>query len=395
MALKMKYDILSVQERANARKRAGHDVINGCAGMLFEEDKKLTVFKEVNDHIRSGFDSYLAYPSVLGSDRYKEGVLSWLFQEDKAMVESRFDIPFSVTLGGTGALYMAFHHFAKEKAVLLLPSLRWPNYDTLAGESHLAFDVHNFLTSEGHLDIESIKKHIEGNLRNYDKVLLSVNDPCENPIGYCMTKREYEDLFDLLRSYDRKVTLLLDIAYFDYAADGFPFLSVLKERPSLGFDLFLAFSASKSFGLYGLRLGALIGLLEKGADHVALLDDFKSIARGTYSCANNGAMGPMADFFNDGEAVRNVKARIKEERERLAEIGAAVSDVLDSLSIAHFPYKGGFYLTFSTDDAVAYCAELEKKDIYFAPIDETHIRIAVSGLNREECEKLRRRLIHG
>ena len=36
----LKYDILSIQERDVAKQHQGHKVINGCAGMLLDEDKK-------------------------------------------------------------------------------------------------------------------------------------------------------------------------------------------------------------------------------------------------------------------------------------------------------------------------------------------------------------------
>lgn len=388
----MKYDILSVQERAVRRKREGHLVINGCAGMLFEDDKTLCVYKPVNDRIQEKFVDYLAYPSVLGSERYRDGVLSWVFQDRKEEILCRHEVPFAVSLGGTGALYLAFRHFAKRKALLLLSDIRWPNYDTLAQEAGIDTSIYSLISKADRLDIASIREKIEEGLEEHPEILLVVNDPCQNPIGYCLDREEYQKLFSLLAGYGRKVTLLLDIAYVDYAKEGFPFFDEYFSHETIPFDIFFAFSASKSFGLYGLRLGALFGLLEKGKDDSDLLEDFKHIARGTYSCANNGAMGPLADFFHDEEAKKAVLDKIHEERDRLYGIGYSMAKVLDELGIRHFPYKGGFYLTFRMENPVAFCQELETKDIYFAPIDDKHVRIAVSGLNNEEIAEFARRM---
>ena len=388
----MKYDILSVQERAMARKKEGHAVINGCAGMLFEDDKSLCVYEDVNKKIEEEFRSYLSYPAVLGNSSYKEGVLSWLFKEDKERIESLFNIPFGVTLGGTGAIFMVFSLFSRKNALLLASDIRWPNYDTIASQAHLPFSTYRLLTKEGRLDVPSIGKAIEEGFKTHEEVLLLVNDPCQNPLGYCMDKEEYKELFDLLSQYPGKASLLMDIAYVDYAPEGFLFKKELLSRKAIPFDIYVAFSASKSFGLYGLRLGALFGLMEKKKDVTLLLEEMKRIARGTYSCANNGAMGPLSSFFQDEKAKKAVLEKIMMESTRLQKIGTRMAKVLDDLHIEHFPYKGGFYLTFTVQDPIAFCKELERRDIFFAPIDDSHVRIAVSGLNLDEIEEFERRM---
>ena len=388
----MKYDILSVQERADNRRREGHFVINGCAGMLFEDNKSLCIYEGVNRHIERKFRSYLSYPSVLGSSEYKDGVLNWLFQDKKEKILSCFDTPFAVTLGGTGALYMAFSHFSRKRGLLLLPDIRWPNYDTIADQCRLPLKIHRLLTEEGRLNVASIKEAIDASLVDHDEILLVVNDPCQNPIGYCLDETEYDELFDLLSEYPGKVTLLMDVAYVDYCPEGFLFLKELLKRKAVPFDIYICFSASKSFGLYGMRLGALFGLLSKEKDNSSIREEMKRIARGTYSCANNGAMGPVSEFFHDEKAMEEVREKIHSESRRLYTIGNKVSAVLDDLNIRHFPYKGGFYLTFETENPIAFCQNLESKDIYFAPIDSHHVRIAVSGLNMEEIEEFERRM---
>lgn len=387
----MKYDILSIQERANRRKKEGHEVINGCAGMLFEEDKTLCTFESVNETLRQRMDDYLAYPAVLGSDEFKDGVLSWLFEQQKEELERRYHIAFGASLGGTGALYLAFKSLAKQGAELLLSDIRWPNYETLAMEAGIGCSIYRLFNKEERLDIQDIQKQIDKSLSLHSSALLLINDPCQNPLGYCMDQEEYKALFELLESYRGKVRLLLDIAYIDYHPGTFPLHAILQER-TWDFDIFLTFSASKSFGLYGLRLGALIGLLDRKEDPHPLMEEWKTIARGTYSCVNNGAMGPMAEFFQNPAARFATKEKILMESRRLLKMGERLERLLDRLGIHHFPYKGGFYLTFEVEDALSFCKGLEAKDIYFAPVDGRHIRIAVSGLSTSELLELERRL---
>lgn len=386
----LKYDILSIQERAVASQKNGHKVINGCAGMLFHDDKKLCVYAEVNEKIKNNFVDYLSYPAVLGSKEYQDGVLDWLFQDRIDAIKKLYDIAFGVTLGGTGALSMIFHQTADNGGLALFSDIRWPNYDTIAKENRLPFDLYTFIKN-GSLDIESIRAKIDEDLIKYNNILLIINDPCHNPLGYCMSDTDYQKLFDLLSKYAGKVSLVLDIAYIDYdPLEKFYINHILHN--SATFPIHLIFSCSKSFGLYGLRLGALISLLPKGSDINHHLEDMRAYARGTYSCANNGAMGPMSIFFNDENAKKQVREKLLKESQRLKIIGTALVHVLDDLNIAHHPYKGGFYLTFEVEDSLSFCQKLERKDIYFAPIDDKHIRIAVSGLNLSEIAELKRRL---
>ncbi len=386
----LEYDILSIQERAVASAKKGNKVINGCAGMLFEDNKELCLYDDVNEKIRDNFDDYLAYPEVLGSKEYKGGVLSWLFRDKKKDIEEKYNIAFSVTLGGTGAISMAFNNLAFKNGIALLSDIRWPNYDTICHENHLPFAIYDFII-DGKLNINSIRQALEEQTSKYPFVLLVINDPCHNPLGYCMSKDDYKNLFDVLKDFSSQVALMLDIAYIDYDPLDRYYEEMLLSL-DVSFPVHLTFSCSKSFGLYGLRVGALISLYQKKVDINPILDDMRAYARGTYSCANNGAMGPIALFFSDEKAKSNVRAKLEEEKKRLFENGTYLSDVLDELGISHFPYKGGFYLTFNIDDSYEFCKKLEEKEIYFAPIDKTHMRIAVSGLNKDDISELKRRL---
>lgn len=79
----LSYDVFSILERATKRKEDGNKIINGCAGMLFTPDKHLSTHHKIIEVVRSDFASFLDYPPVIGSRKYKEGVLKWIFEEDK------------------------------------------------------------------------------------------------------------------------------------------------------------------------------------------------------------------------------------------------------------------------------------------------------------------------
>jgi aromatic-amino-acid transaminase len=388
---KLKYDILSIEERAVRSKLNGHPVINGCVGMLYREDGTLCDYPEVDEKLKDRFASYLSYPAVLGSESYRKGVLAWVFGKDLSLLEKKYAIPFSATLGGTGAIAMAFDKTAREKGVLILSDICWPNYRNIADFASLPTVTYRFLGKDRKFDFTALEKAIDQGLSKHKKALVVINDPCHNPTGYCLSLLEYRKLFALLSSYHGKVMLLMDIAYADYAPMGFLFPEMLL-RKKIAFPCYVAFSASKSFGLYGLRLGALFALFDKKSDPKEANDIFRTFARSTYSCPNNGAMGPLSELLNDPACCQAVKAEIRHENERLAYTGNLLSKTLDDLKIDHLPYLGGFYITVNVPDAIEVCQKLERRDVYFSPMGKKQIRIAVSGLSRKDVAELKTRL---
>lgn len=381
-------DILSIQDRAKNRRSLGFRVINGSAGMLYHDDRSLCTYESVNAFIRKDFDSYLSYPNPIGSKEYREGVLSWIFQEEREEIEQTYHIACSCSLGGTGALSMSMNLTKENDGVIILSDLNWPNYFHLCDVCGIDYVKYERFDETGHFSFSSLKQGIDQGLKDHPCATLILNDPCQNPTGYCFSYDEYEQLFRLLSSYQGKVTLLMDIAYFNYAPMGFLFRDYLLKHHA-DFPIEVAFSCSKCFGLYGMRLGALLLLTESEEEKTALENRMYSYARGTYSCPNNGAMGPIAKLLNDPEALHQTAIDISIENKRLTAIGKALSKVLDEKHIDHFPYGGGFFVTAKVEGATAFCLALEEKDIFLVPIADRYVRIAVSGLNMDDVALLR------
>lgn len=387
----LSYDVFSILERATKRKEDGNKIINGCAGMLFTPDKQLSTHQKIIETVRSDFASYLDYPPVIGSRKYKEGVLKWIFEEDKKRIEDRFFIPFCATLGGTGALEIISQVYAEMDAFGVYSDLSWPNYPRIFSQARLKTEKFELFDARFRFNFPSLKKVLDDIVSKGKKALLILNDPCHNPSGYCLTREEYDRLFDLLSSYKGHVILFMDIAYVDYSPVPF-FLKekILEDRWS--FPVYFAFSCSKSFSLYGLRLGAGFGLLSSREESELIENKFRLIACSTYSCPNNGAMGPMANFFNDPKAVCEVKDEIHSDAKRLTFLGKEFKRRLDRLFLSSYPYECGFYLIFIKEEALRFCKELERKDIYFAPIGNNLIRVALCGLNQEDIEEFAQRV---
>ena len=163
---KLKYDILSIQDRANQAKLNNRKIVNGSAGVLYNDDKTLATYSIVNDKIKERFTSYLGYPSVLGNSNYKQGVLKWVFESNLDFVTSKFNIGFGATLGGTGAISLTFNYINKNKdASAIISNLYWPNYLNIAKTHGLELHLHNMINSSSGFDFISLEKKIKEDIK--------------------------------------------------------------------------------------------------------------------------------------------------------------------------------------------------------------------------------------
>ena len=48
-------------------------------------------------------------------------------------------------------------------------------------------------------------------------IVIAINDPCENPTGFCMEESDYDSLIDIAKNNpETNIIYLMDVAYFDF-----------------------------------------------------------------------------------------------------------------------------------------------------------------------------------
>jgi aromatic-amino-acid transaminase len=104
---------------------------------------------------------------------------------------------------------------------------------------------------------------------------------CHNPTGYDITPAQWDQVVAAVKA--RKLVPFLDMAYQGFgqgiAEDGAVIAEVRGCRP----DFFVSTSFSKSFSLYGERVGALSVLCESKEEAARVLSQLKIVIRTNYS----------------------------------------------------------------------------------------------------------------
>src|SRR6201999_4044150 len=104
---------------------------------------------------------------------------------------------------------------------------------------------------------------------------------CHNPTGADLTPEQWGEVIGIVRA--RGLTPFLDIAYQGFAdgldADG----AVVRRFAETAGPLFVSNSFSKSFSLYGERIGALSLVADSTDEAARALSQLKRLVRTNYS----------------------------------------------------------------------------------------------------------------
>ena len=382
-----KNDIIAISNLARLDKAKGNTVINGSIGVFLNEDGSLGKIRTIDDVLKEHICDRLGYPASVGDKEYLDAVERWVFEENHSRIHDLYHVFTGASLGGTGAISASFHLFLDQGETVLLPNIMWNNYMLLAEKAGVAYEKYDLFDENGRFNVKSLRERASACLEKDGRTLVLINDPCQNPTGYCMSGSEYDDLFKMLNEEGRKgqLTVLFDIAYLSYSPFGCKLVDKLAEGKATFLPL-VVFSCSKLFGIYGLRVGALIALARSEEEMNLISGGYGAYARGTYSCPVGSASYAISLAMNDDASKKKLLEEIEANRKTLAERGNALMKELDRAHIDHYPYQAGFFLTVKVPNvAYSLCEALKARHIYVVPLSDHEIRIALSGLTTPDC----------
>jgi aromatic-amino-acid transaminase len=246
----------------------------------------------------------------------------------------------------------------------------------------------------GGLDVVAFDASLARLLRTQGRALVFLNDPCQNPTGYSMNDEEWRAVVECLlaRANDGPVTLLVDCAYYLYGArDPRAFLRHL--RPLLGkVTLLFAWSASKSFTHYGLRVGALVACVADADERRRVEAALSYSCRGTWSNCNRGGMAAITRLLVDPELSKACAA----ERRQLQGVLQARVEAFNRLArprgLRYPRYDGGFFVTMFHPDPLAKADAMRARGVFVVPQSrpkgEGALRVALCSVAEHDVPRL-------
>ena len=367
------------------------NVVDATIGSLYNEQGSLVALDSVFSSLKSLDNKVLAAyaASFTGNDDFKDRVYKWVLDGNSHLHHEVIATP-----GGTGAVAMTIQECLDVGQTVILPEIAWGSYNLMAQMNNLSVKTYA-LFEEDHFNLTSFKETCEKVMKEQDKLVIVINDPCHNPTGYSLSSQEWKDVIAFLNecSKTHKVVLLNDIAYIDFAYGQ----KLAKEYFSVFDDIsenmavIVAFSLSKSMTSYGLRCGAAIVMAQTEDIIQELKIVFEKDARATWSNINNGAMAAFVDVMDhhlkeyDQERLQYV-ALLKERSDLFVKEA-------NEVGLKHYPYKEGFFVTLSMDNTTrdAYHEALMENHIYTVKVNKG-IRVAVCSLSLDKIKGLAKKM---
>lgn len=388
----LKNNILALASEANKAKKKDSSVINATTGMLKNEDGSLYEFESVKSAIKDlNVSEKFAYVNSTGTPKYAEAVLLSIFGKYLEEVKKECYIDCLATPGGSGALNLTFTNYVERGETVLLPNHMWENYLSYGVEMGFNSATYSLFDENGNFDIEDLKHKVINLKHTQNKILILINDPCENPTGFCMKEKDYDALINIARDNpNTNFIYLMDVAYFDfYNVDS----NIIKKRyakfkdiPSNALALFV-FSGSKSFGLYGLRIGALCALSKDEEE----IKDFKRVSsfscRAKWSSSSTLGMSIIEKLVLNEEYISSYEEEIKTVCAMLEERSVAFLEAAKEVGLETLPYEKGFFICVPSKDPERLMNELQKDGVY-AICTHSALRIALCAINKSEASRL-------
>jgi aromatic-amino-acid transaminase len=379
--------IFALNAEATRRKQAGESVVNATIGSLMNDDGSLSILSTVTKVLKEvPAQQWAAYAPIGGTPAFLQAVIDDTFSTQPQLKASATAV---ATPGGTGALRHALQNYLQSGQAILTPNFFWGPYATLAEDHERKVDTFRMFTEAGTLDAAALDQKLGEHLSTQGRALIFLNDPCNNPTGYSMTRGEWKQVVDvLLKHADKPVTLLVDMAYWLYAGEGDPRGFLQELLPLVGkTGLLFAWSGSKSYTHYGLRVGALIACVPDEKERNATQAALAFSCRGTWSNCVHGGMTAVTKLLTDP----TLKAACDAEREvfkkLLQDRVTAFNQVAQPKGLKYPRYEGGFFVTVFHPEAEAQAKKMQEKGVYVVP-QKGALRVALCSASAADVPRL-------
>ena len=386
---KLKNNILSLAQEAKKAKLNNPNTINSTAGMLFDDNGKIYTFDAVKNAMNDlSNEKMFTYSDTGGSVNFRKAILEWVFGS-KINEFKDYHLKAVATPGGSGAISLTFSTYLNRGDKVLLPKVMWETYITYAEERECSYLTYDLYDENGFFNIESIKYCIE-QIGEQENIVLVVNDPCQNPTGFCLKDRDYDLLIELLNSYSRNIVLLIDMAYFDYySSNGNLIRSRYTKLTRLNDNILtiFAFSGSKTFGLYGLRVGAAIVMSKDEEEVIHFKNCFEYIARANWSSVTTLGESIIEELVLNDEYKESFKDELCKVSGILVERAKIFIEESEKCGLVTLPFECGFFVCVPTSNPQKLMDALKKDDVYVITT-KTCIRVAICAINKDECARL-------
>jgi len=299
--------------------------VNLGVGVYFTEEGRIPVLRAVADaeRRRAAEPAARGYLPIEGIAAYDAATQKLILGADSPLIGQGRVIT-AQALGGTGALRIGADLLRRvlpeSRVAISEPS--WENHRAIfeaAGFTVVTYPYYNPATQG--LDFSGML----GGLRALPaRTIVTLHACCHNPTGVDLALDQWRQVVDVVKQGD--LVPFLDIAYQGFGEGIEPDGAAVRLFAEAGLTFLVASSYSKSFSLYGERVGALTIVDQSQDESARVLSQLKRVIRANYSTPPTHGGMVVVTVLNTPELrsaweaeLGEMRARIKSMRRHLAQ----------------------------------------------------------------------------
>ncbi|MFN9030664.1 MAG: amino acid aminotransferase [Betaproteobacteria bacterium] len=322
--------ILGVNEAFAADTRTSK--VNLGVGVYYNDEGKIPLLEAVKEAERLRLEAAQprGYLPIEGLAAYDTAVQSMLFGTQAALLSSGRLVT-AQALGGTGALKIGADFLARFNAgaKVLISDPSWENHRTLFESAGFKVATYPYYDAATHgVRFEAML----GTLREAPAgTVVVLHACCHNPTGVDLTEAQWREVVAVVR--ERRLLPFLDIAYQGFGDGIEPDGAAVRLFADFGVPFFVASSFSKSFSLYGERVGALTIVTSDKDEATRVMSQLKRVIRTNYSTPPTHGASLVAAVLTTPALRQMWETELAEMRERIKAMRGALVEGLKARGV--------------------------------------------------------------
>lgn len=324
--------ILGLNEAFNADTRTSK--VNLGVGVYCNEEGRIPLLRAVveAETIRVAQHASRGYLPIDGIAAYDQAVQKLLFGAESPLLAAGRVIT-TQAVGGTGALKIGadFLKQLQPNAVVAISDPSWENHRALFETA--GFPVQNYR----YYDAASHDVNRAGMLEDLNALpagsIVVLHACCHNPTGVDLTPADWQNVLDVVKA--KGLIPFLDMAYQGFGDGIGEDAAAVRLFAESGLSFFVSSSFSKSFSLYGERVGALSIITESKEESARVLSQVKRVIRTNYSNPPTHGATIAAAVLNSPELRAMWEEELAEMRLRIRGMRLQMVELLSKKAPGH------------------------------------------------------------
>jgi aromatic-amino-acid transaminase len=373
--------ILGLNEAFNADPNSAK--VNLGVGVYFGDDGKIPLLAAVKQAEKTRLETQppRGYQPIEGTPAYNGAVQNLLFGKDSELLAAGRAITCQC-LGGTGALKVGADYLKRllPESAVYISNPSWENHRALFESA--GFPVKDYAYYDAAtrgVDFASMKAALTAMPA---KSIVVLHACCHNPTGADLSAAQWAEVVATVK--ENNLVAFIDMAYQGFADGIKQDAAALDLFAASGLQFFVSSSFSKSFSLYGERVGALT-IVTTGKDESArVMSQVKRVIRTNYSNPPTHGGAIVAAVLSSPELRQMWETELAGMRDRIRAMRNSLVDKLSSAGAPDFGFiniqRGMFSYTGLT------AAQVEKMRAEYGIYAVGTGRICVAALNTKNID---------